>query len=82
MAHHLDFLERHADQIQAAGPLTDPDNQGRDGLWIVTAKGEDDVERLIHKDPFWPTGLRGSFAILKWTQVCSGGVRLIAPPNA
>ena len=79
MSRHLTFLERHSDVIEAAGPLTDSDQKGRDGLWIVEADTEADVELLIHKDPFWPTGLRKSYTILRWTQVYAAGSRLIHP---
>ena len=76
MAEHLSFLE--ANQVEAAGPLQDNENRGRDGLWILDAPDRATVERLIRDDPFWPTGLRASYAILEWTQVFSHGKRLIA----
>ena len=77
MARHLDFLEANSDRIEAAGPLSDPSGSGRDGLWIAEAETEEDVDRLVHEDPFWPTGLRKSYAIIKWTQVYAAGARLI-----
>lgn len=77
MSAHLDFLEHHAPRIEAAGPLKDDRRKGRDGLWIVEADTVQAVERLIREDPFWPTGLRGSYAILEWTQVFAAGSRLI-----
>lgn len=76
MREHLAFLERH--QVEAAGPLTDSEMKGRDGLWIVRAADRQTVERMIREDPFWPTGLRASYAILEWTQVYANGKRLIA----
>ncbi len=76
MEKHLTFLETHADKVQAAGPLSDPDSKGRDGLWIVNAMDEAEVVRLVHEDPFWPAGLRGSFSILKWKQVYASGRRV------
>jgi uncharacterized protein YciI len=79
MRAHLEFLERHAGAINAAGPLRDHAGQGRDGLWIVEAPDTDQVERLIREDPFWPTGLRASYAILQWIQVYCDGKRLIDP---
>lgn len=79
MAKHLDFLERNSDRIEAAGPLTDADGRGRDGLWIVETSSEDDVDQLVHEDPFWPTGLRKSYSIIKWRQVYVNGARLIDP---
>lgn len=77
MAAHLSFLEAHGAVIEAAGPLSDPDGKGRDGLWIVEADNEDDLHALIRADPFWPTGLRASVAILPWRQVFRDGTRLI-----
>lgn len=77
MAKHLEFLEKNAGRIEAAGPLSDPVGLGRDGLWIVDADTAEEVDQLVHQDPFWPTGLRKSYAIIKWTQVFAGGSRLI-----
>ena len=75
MAAHLDFLESHADIISAAGPLHN--GQGHDGLWILETDDVDKIEALIRADPFWPTGLRKSYTILKWTQVFANGQRKI-----
>ncbi|MDJ0640202.1 MAG: hypothetical protein QNJ20_15340 [Paracoccaceae bacterium] len=52
MARHLDFLGAHAESIQAAGPLTDPEANGRDGLWIVEADTAEEADRLVHVVPF------------------------------
>ncbi len=79
MREHLDFLEHNSKRIEAAGPLLDDAGKGRDGLWIVDARSEDDVDRLVHEDPFWPTGLRKSYAIIKWNQVYVDGARLVHP---
>lgn len=78
MAKHLDFLARHSDKIEAAGPLTDADGRGRDGLWIVEASSVEDVDKLVHEDPFWPTGLRKSYSIIEWRQVFANGSDLIS----
>ena len=77
MARHLDFLEANSDKIKTAGPLSDLENRGRDGLWIVEAESSEDVDRLVHEDPFWPTGLRKSYSIIRWKQVYANGGRLI-----
>ena len=74
---HLAFLEAHTDQIEAAGPLSDPEGKGRDGLWIVRADSPEEAERLVHEDPFWPTGLCADVAIIPWRQVFAKGARLI-----
>lgn len=79
MADHLSFLETHSDNVVSAGPLTGPDGEGRGGLWIVDAASVNEVERLVHEDPFWPTGLRKSYTILAWKQVYDAGRRLIYP---
>lgn len=77
MADHLAFLERNADRIRAAGPLTPigPDVPG--GLWLVEADDPTLIEALIKEDPFWPTGLRSSWLIAKWRQVFADGKRRI-----
>ncbi len=79
MSAHLDFLDKNG--VEAAGPLADPDNSGRDGLWILDAKSISDVDALVRQDPFWPTGLRASYSIIPWTQVYRDGKRLIQPPT-
>jgi uncharacterized protein len=79
MRDHLAFLEANAERISAAGPLSKPTGGQAGGLWLVDAENENDVEQLIRRDPFWPTGLRKSFTILKWTQVYAEGRRLIDP---
>ncbi len=75
MQQHLSFLDEN--KVEAAGPLTDPEDKGRDGLWIVEAEHPDDVEKLVRNDPFWPTGLRQSYTILPWKQVYAAGKKLI-----
>lgn len=77
MGEHLAFLERHASRIEAAGPLRSPDGQPVGGLWLVEAADPSEVQTLIEKDPFWPTGLRKSVRIFAWNQVFADGRRLI-----
>lgn len=79
MAQHLDFLERNAGSVQAAGPLLTPKGDAAGGAWIVEAESVQAVEMLIHEDPFWPTGLRETIEVLQWNQVFADGRRLIAP---
>jgi uncharacterized protein YciI len=35
------------------------------------------VDALVKEDPFWPTGLRKTVRIVRWTQVFADGRRLI-----
>ncbi|MGL4280216.1 MAG: YciI family protein [Albidovulum sp.] len=77
MPAHLDFLEGAANQILSAGPLRDGTDAPAGGLWIVEADGVAAVEALIHRDPFFPTGLRKSWRVLAWTRVIDGGRRLL-----
>ena len=78
MTDHLDFLERHAAQISAAGPLKDAeDGAPAGGLWLVEAEDANAARALIEADPFWPTGLRKSVRLLAWTQVFAAGKRMI-----
>ena len=79
MAEHLAFLERHAQEISAAGPLTNINDQTpAGGLWLVEAENAEAVWTLIHEDPFWPTGLRHNVRLLQWTQVFADGCRRVA----
>jgi len=77
MNEHLDFLQKNANKIAAAGPLVDAnDGHAAGGLWIVEADSREAVQALIESDPFWPTGLRKSIHVLKWNQVFANGKRL------
>lgn len=74
MTEHLAFLENNAKCIHAAGPLTDTeDGSPAGGLWLVEADSPQTVHGLIETDPFWPTGLRKSIRVLRWTQVFADG---------
>ena len=77
MAAHLDFLEREAEAVGAAGPLFERNGDGAGGLWLVEAENRSAVEALIERDPFWPTGLRKSQRILAWRQVFAAGKALL-----
>ena len=81
LADHLAFLEDHAHQIKAAGPLKEANSQQTTGgLWLVEVDDTQSVQTLIEADPFWPTGLRRSVQCYEWTQVFAEGKRLIAAP--
>ncbi len=75
MPAHLDFLERNAPRIKAAGPLKDGDGAAAGGLWLVEAGSPAEVQALVEDDPFWPSGLRKSVRILAWSQVFAEGRR-------
>ena len=77
MTAHLAFLEKHAAQVTAAGPLQTVDGRGAGGLWLVEAADPAEVDALVKDDPFWPTGLRKSVRIFAWKQVFADGRRLI-----
>ena len=77
MPDHLAFLERNAGGIKAAGPLHDPSGGPAGGLWVVEADDFGAVDALVKEDPFWPTGLRKTVRIVRWTQVFADGRRLI-----
>jgi uncharacterized protein len=78
MPAHLDFLERNAGKVQAAGPLRDAaDGAPAGGLWLVDAGDKAAVDALVRDDPFWPTGLRRSVSVLEWTRVFADGARRI-----
>lgn len=79
MPAHLAYLEANSKNITAAGPLSTSAGEPAGGIWLVEAASESEVEQLVHDDPFWPTGLRKSFTILKWTRVYADGKRLIDP---
>ncbi len=69
MPEHLAFLQQHASEICAAGPLKAPDGHIAGGMWLVEASDAASVRRLVETDPFWPTGLRKSVRITEWIRV-------------
>lgn len=69
MEQHLAFLARHADKVQAAGPMLTDAGEGAGGLWTVEADTFDDALALTREDPFYPTGLRRKITVLEWKQV-------------
>lgn len=71
---HLQFLKRNASKIAAAGDLADTENNGAGGLWVMNAQDEAEVARYVREDPFWPTGLRKSFRIMRWSQTQTNGI--------
>jgi len=76
MPAHLSFLEKNAARITAAGPLQTSSGAPAGGLWLVEAENDGAVEALVKEDPFWPTGLRRSVRVLRWSQVFAQGKRL------
>jgi hypothetical protein len=77
MPEHLAFLEDHAGEVLAAGPLVQSDGSAAGGLWLVEAATHEQVRRLVETDPFWPTGLRAQVTIAEWRRVFSDGRILI-----
>jgi uncharacterized protein len=77
MPAHLSFLEKNADRIKAAGPLLTPADEPAGGMWLIETESVDTVDMLVKEDPFWPTGLRRSIRILRWSRVFAEGRRLI-----
>lgn len=78
MANHLAFLKKNEAAILAAGPLSDADGTDQGGLWLVEAADEAAVDHFVKTDPFWPTGLRKSVRVLRWTRVFADGEALLA----
>ncbi len=77
MADHLAFLEENKETITAAGPMIEAKSAApAGGLWLVRAAGAGEVQALVERDPFWPTGLRKAVRILQWNQVFADGARL------
>lgn len=74
---HLAFLSEEAGTIEAAGPLMGQSGRGCGGLWVLEAETEQDVLRLIHKDPLWETGLRKDVHIYRWKRVFADGRTLL-----
>lgn len=76
MPAHLEFLAANAEQVRAAGPLSEADGAPAGGLWLVEAADAAAVDALVKADPFWLTGLRKSVRVLAWRQVFADGAPL------
>lgn len=62
---HFAFLERHRDEIEAAGGLMVKDLPGFvGGMWIFRDLDEDRAEALIRMDPYFRSGR--SYRLLRW----------------
>ena len=69
MPDHLAFLERHADQVIAAGALRPAEDSAPvGGVWIVNAPSKAGAEALLRQDPFWVAGLRKSVRVSHWAR--------------
>lgn len=77
MPAHLAFLDRQSATIRAAGPLATAAGAGAGGLWVLDSDDIAAADAVVRQDPFWPTGLRLSYRILRWTQVFADGRRRI-----
>ena len=78
MADHLQYLADNSDVIEIAGPMKDGvSGEPAGGLWLVDSESAEQVQALVERDPFWPTGLRKSIRILEWTQVFAHGQKMI-----
>ena len=66
---HIEWLDRHKDVVLVPGSLRpEPGQDAVGGLWVVEARDREQIERLIHTDPFWIHGLRQGFEILHWSK--------------
>ncbi|MEX0316817.1 MAG: YciI family protein [Ruegeria sp.] len=74
MADHLAYLDTLGSTIVGAGPLFEG-TSGHGGMWLVQADSAPEAQKLVERDPFWPTGLRKSVSILEWRQVFRDGQR-------
>lgn len=78
MAQHLEFLEKHKDEIICAGPTFEPNSgDGAGGMWLVEAESAERVQVLIEFDPLFSTGLRKEIKVKEWRPVFENGCRLI-----
>ena len=69
-AAHLEYLDRHADRLFAAGPLLTDDGSGMVGS-AITIDFDDraGVEKFAAEDPYAKAGLFQSVTIRPWRKV-------------
>ena len=67
---HLEYLNRHAEKISAAGPLLTEDGSGMIGsLLIFEVAARKEVEDFATGDPYAKAGLFQSVTITPWRRV-------------
>lgn len=65
---HLDYLERHADEIVLAGGLREADDAGFiGGLWVLEVSSRARAVELVERDPYFEYGRR-RYRLLLWGQ--------------
>lgn len=63
---HLDYLERHQDEIPIAGGLRpEPGGIFVGGLWVMEVESFERAEVIIKNDPYYHPDLR-SYDLLVW----------------
>jgi uncharacterized protein len=69
-AAHLEYLNRHADKISAAGPLLGEDGNAMIGSLLIFEVGSrKEVEDFAAGDPYAKAGLFQSATITPWRRV-------------
>lgn len=70
---HIEWLEEHRAIIPIGGSLRhEPEQNPIGGLWIAEAASKQELEKLVHTDPFFTAGLRESYDILHWSKANEG----------
>jgi uncharacterized protein YciI len=66
-AAHQAFIAKYGSAIVLSGAMRDDaDRPARGGLWVIEAANKAAAEAIIHEDPFFKVGLRGSVELYHW----------------
>ena len=67
MAAHMAFIASNVGRIVLAGAMReDLDGPARGGLWVIEADSKEAAEAIIHDDPFFKAGMRGTVELYHW----------------
>ncbi len=64
---HRAFIDANRSAIVLSGPMkAEEGGPARGGLWVIEADSKSAAEAIIHNDPFYKVGLRGSVEVYHW----------------
>ncbi len=68
LAAHQEFLAANRASLPLSGAMkAEADGPARGGLWVIEAESKEAAEAIVHGDPFYKAGMRGSVEVYHWT---------------
>jgi uncharacterized protein YciI len=64
---HETFIAANRDRIVLSGAMRETESgPARGGLWVIEAADKSAAEAIIHEDPFFKAGMRGTIELYHW----------------